>query len=101
MKFFLFFVEKGNGAFLGEKTPCKGLSLPRKGAVRGRSFALGKQRQEEMKSLIQNSLKLGEKPQTTEASNIRIYNKRKHRNNNLCLMLLLLFVLKYIIQCFE
>ena len=36
----------------------------------GAFFTLGKQRQEEMKSLIQNGLQLGENMQTTEASNL-------------------------------
>ncbi len=44
---------------------------------------LGKQRQEEMKSLIQNSLRLGEKPQTTEASKFKNKtHQKKHQNNN-------------------
>ncbi|MBQ7085137.1 MAG: hypothetical protein IJM95_07805, partial [Anaerotignum sp.] len=48
--------------------------------------ALGKQRQEEMKSLIQNDLQLGEKLQITEASNFSRNNLRRHQNNNVCLM---------------
>jgi hypothetical protein len=36
----------------------------------GAFFTLWKQRQEEMKSLIQNGLQLGENMQTTEASNL-------------------------------
>ena len=53
---------------MGEKTPW-GLSLQHRKRL-GVFSALGKQRQEEMKSLIQNGLQLGENMQTTEASNL-------------------------------
>jgi len=39
-----------------------------------------------MKSLIQNDLQLGEKLQITEASNFSRNNRRRHQNNNVCLM---------------
>ena len=53
---------------MGEKTPL-GVSLQRKKQL-GAFVTLWKQRQEEMKSLIQNGLQLGENMQTTEASNL-------------------------------
>ena len=70
--FFIIWIYSGKGErrLLGGEDAVYGLSLPRKGTVRGRSVALGKQRQEEMKSLIQNGLQLGENMQTTEASNL-------------------------------
>lgn len=63
-------------------------------------FTLGMQRQEEMKSLIQNSLKLGEKPQTTEASMIKKYEYRKRFQRKDTMKSLFLFFLMYIIHDF-
>jgi hypothetical protein len=64
----LIFCGKGERRLLGGKTPF-GVSLQRKKQLGG-VFAFGKQRQEEMKSLIQNGLQLGENMQTTQASNL-------------------------------
>ena len=68
-----FFSERGTAPSWGRRRRVRVVIATQRNSKGAFVLRLGKQRQEEMKSLIQNSLKLGEKPQTTEASIFKMF----------------------------
>ena len=62
----IFVQKRGTASSWGRRRRVRVCHCRVKELLGGVLVRLGWQQQEEMKSLIQNSLKLGEKPQTTE-----------------------------------